>query len=347
MNAPPSEARRGPRATLRASLAPDRARFAAGAIVAATVVALVAMAAGVARILPSLLDPGVPWRAARPFVMGLLALALEIGALVGWPLGWVEIAVRSQERGEARARMALGESPAKRLLRLWPTIALLASLGALGSLAWGRDARGPGRIARALVAEGRATCLASSEPRAVAVPLVRATWLCRPGLPPILLGRGAGNASAITFAAESLDISDDLTTFTANEAQILVPASDGVRFAVHEARVTGLHPFSAPSSVPPWARALSIVTAALLSALVATGAALAGVVRARVAAWGLALVGPAVTLVVLRALEQAQIGDGRLVLVPLAALTAASFARFVAYVLGRVSWRRRAGASVE
>ena len=48
---------------IRAAFAPDRVRFGAAAIVAALVVALVASAAGVARILPTLLDPDVPARA--------------------------------------------------------------------------------------------------------------------------------------------------------------------------------------------------------------------------------------------------------------------------------------------
>ncbi|MEO7096088.1 MAG: hypothetical protein ABI175_22695, partial [Polyangiales bacterium] len=151
------------RARLRAAFAEDPARFALAAIVAALVVALVAAAAGVARILPTLLDPGVPARAARPFLAGLAALSLEVGALVGWPLGWTEAAVRSRERGEARARMALGEAPFQRLARLWPAILLLSILASAGSIVWGRDARGPGRVARALLEEGRKSCQASGD----------------------------------------------------------------------------------------------------------------------------------------------------------------------------------------
>jgi len=316
-------------------------RFAAVAIFAALVVALVAAAAGTARILPTLLDPEVPARAARPFLYGLAALSFEVGALVGWPLGWVEVAIRSRERGEARARMALGESPSARLLRLWPAIVVLGLLTAAGSVAWGRDARGPGRVARALLAEARASCAAAKEPRVVAVPLVHATWLCRPGRAPLLVGEGAGSAQSIDFAASSLDIADDLTRFSARDAQILVPSTTAIRLRLDEVRITGLHPFSAPSSVSPAARALAIVFAALFSALVATSSALLGEARVRAAAWAIALAGPAATLVALRACEQRMIGDARLALVPLAAIAATFASRAIVGVITALLRLRR------
>ena len=328
---------------LRSALAPDLSRFLAAAIVASIVVTLVAAAAGVARILPTLLDPAVPARAARPFLAGLLALSLEVGALVGWPLGWTEAAVRSRERGEARARMALGEAPWRRLMRLSPTIALLSLLAAAGSVAWGRDARGPGRVARALLEEGRRSCLGAisrGETRVIAVPLVRTAWLCRAGHEPLLVGEGAGSAAPIDFAASSLIISDDLTSFVARDAQILVPSETPLRIVVGEARILGLHPFSAPSSVPPFVRAATLVTAALLSALLSTASALRGEARVRAAAWGIALAGPSATLVVLRACEQAQIADVRLIAIPLSAVAATLLARLVARVAAELLRRR-------
>ena len=94
---------------------PEPGASIAAAMVAALVVALMAAAAGMARVLPMLLNPEVPSRAARPFLFGVLALSCEVGFLVGWPLGWAEVAVRSRERGEARARLALGESPVRRM----------------------------------------------------------------------------------------------------------------------------------------------------------------------------------------------------------------------------------------
>lgn len=316
---------------LRALTAPDRARFFLFALAASAVVALLAAAAGVARVLPILLDPEVPRRAARPFLLGVLSLSCEVGLLVGWPLGWAEAAVRSRERGEARARMALGESPLARVLSLWPAIVFLGCVVAIASIAWGRDARAPGRVARALVEEARVACAAKTSPDVAAVPLVRATWLCRPGRAPLLLGEGAGSAHAIDFVASSLGIADDLTAIDARDVQVLLPTSTPVRMRVGDARVKGLAPFSAPSAVSPIARALVIVASALFSAVLAATAALGrgeGSLTAgwqRAIAWGIAIAGPATTLAVLRACERSSIADARLLLVPLSA-AAATFA---------------------
>jgi hypothetical protein len=329
---------------MRSLSARDAVSFAGAAIVAGLVVSAVAAAAGFARILPTLLDPAVPGRAARPFVAGLLALSFEIGALVGWPLGWVEAATRSRERGEARARMSLGEGPWRRIARMTPAIVVLALLGTTGSLAWGRDARSPGRVARALIEEVRLACVHAADTgrtTAIAVPLVHATWMCRPGHAPLLLGEGAGNASAIDFVASSLDVSDDLSSISARDAQILVPSSTPTRLRVGEARVVGLVPFSAPSSVPPLARAAAIVVAALLSAAIATVSALRGEVPVRAGAWAIALAGPSATLAVLRACEQAHVGDARLVVIPLAAAASTLFARIAARAILEVLRRRR------
>lgn len=325
---------------LRGALAPDPARFLAAAVVASVVVAFVAAAAGLARVLPILLDPEVPRRAARPFLVGLLALAVEIGALVGWSLGFVEAALRSVERGEARARMALGESPRRRLARLWPALIALSLATAVGSLAWGRDARAPGRVARALVEEARVACEAATRPRVVDVPLVRASWLCRPGRPPVLLGEGTGGS--LDFLAGSFHVADDLSAVTLKDAQVLLATQTPTRLRLGEARVIHLVPFSAPSSIPPLSRASAMVLAALASALLATASALRSESPHRAIAWAVAIAGPAATLVALRACERAEIADARLVVVPLAAVASALLARACVLVGRRVFARRRA-----
>lgn len=316
---------------VRAAVAPDLARFAFAAIVAALVVAVVAALAFASSVLPALLDPDVPARVARPILGGVLALALEVGAVLGWPLGWVEACIRSRERGEARARMALGESPARRIVRLWPTIVLLALLAAAGSVAWGRDARAPGRLARGLVEAADARCreaIARGETRVVVVPVVHVSFLCAPGGAglPWLVGQGAGGAQSVDFAARALSIADDLASFEAEQAQLLIPASIPTRVTVARARVTGLTPFSSPSSVPPWLRAAALVLAAMGSAIVSMRVALTATTQARAALWSLALVGPAVALAALRACEQARLADARLLLVPAAAVLAAVIA---------------------
>ncbi|MBI2393114.1 MAG: hypothetical protein HYV09_26250 [Deltaproteobacteria bacterium] len=328
------------RRALRGALAPDPARFLAAAIVASAVVAFVAAAAGLARVLPILLDPEVPRRAARPFLVGLLALSVEIGALVGWPLGFVEAAIRSVERGEARARMALGEGPGRRVARLWPALIALSVAMAVGSLAWGRDARAPGRVARALVEEARVACEAEGQPRVVDVPLVRASWLCRPGRPPLLLGEGTGGS--LDFLAGSFHVADDLSAVTLKDAQVLLATETPTRLRLGEARVIHLVPFSAPSSVPPVSRASAMVVAALVSAVLAVISALRSESPHRAIAWAVSIAGPAATLATLRACERAEISDARLVSVPLAAVAATLLARAAVLVARRAVARRRA-----
>lgn len=313
------------RRTLRAALAPDAARFLAAAIVATSVVTFVAAAAGLARVLPILLDPEVPRRAARPFLIGLLALSLEVGALVGVPLGFVEAALRSVERGEARARMALGEPPWMRLARAWPAFSLLAIATAFGSLAWGRDARAPGSVARALVEEARRECLTATTPRVVDVPLVRASWLCRPARAPVLLGEGTGGS--LDFLAGGFHVADDLSSVTLTDAEVLLATSTPTRLRIHEVRVRHLVPFSAPSSVPPPLRALVIVLSMLASAWFAALSALRSEGGHRAISWAVAIAGPAATLALLRACERAELGDARLLVVPIAAMAASLAAR--------------------
>jgi hypothetical protein len=311
-------------------------------MVSALVVALIAAAAGIARVLPMLLDPEVPSRAARPFLFGVLALSCEVGFLVGWPLGWAEVAVRSRERGEARARLALGESPMRRILGLWPAIALLALVTALSSASWGADARAPGRVARALIAEARKACLSKTAPEVVDVPLVRAAWLCRPGKTPLLAAEGAGSAATIDFVASDLDIADDLGSLSARDVQVLLPPPSSVRMRYLEARVRGLAPFSAPSSVKPLVRALLIVGAAIACAMLAAAASLRRTAGHRAIDWMLALAGPAATLATLRTCERGQISDARLLAVPLAAVAATLAAELAVAAIARWRYARQA-----
>ncbi|MGZ3477955.1 MAG: hypothetical protein ACXVCJ_25880, partial [Polyangiales bacterium] len=259
------------------------------------------------------------------------------GFLVGWPLGWAEVAVRSRERGEARARLALGESPLRRVVGLWPAIALLGLVTALGSASWGRDARAPGRVARALIAEAREACVKKTAPEVVDVPLVRASFLCRPGKAPLLAAEGAGNAAAIDFLASDLDIADDLGSLSARDVQVLLPPPSSVRMHFLEARVRGLAPFSAPSSVKPLVRAALIVGAATLCAMLVAAAALRRTAGHRAVDWMIALAGPSATLAALRACERGGIADARLLVVPLAAAFATVAAELAVAAIAR--WR--------
>src|SRR5262249_35306720 len=113
-------------------------------------VALVSLAAAAVRVGPWLLEPDVPWRVAAPVARGLTFVALEVALLVGWPVGWVLAAQRFSERGEARVLLLLGERPAVTVLRLATQACVLSAC--LVAISWlgGRDAREPGRVARAL-----------------------------------------------------------------------------------------------------------------------------------------------------------------------------------------------------
>lgn len=300
---------------MRSLFARDPLRFGLAAVLAASAVTFAAFAAGVSRILPLLLDRDVPLRAAVPLVLGLLALASEVGFLVGWPVGWAEAALRSRERGEARARRALGESPVRRVVRLWPTMLVLVSCAFLASVAWGRDARAPGRVARLLLAEARLSCLAAKSASVQHVPMVRAAWLCRPGHAPLLVGEAAGG---MDYAARDLWIADDLRSIEADDTQILAPSA--VRIVAGHTKVQGLAPYTAPSSVPATHRGLALAAAGLLSAVLATWAAIARPRGPRATTWALAAAGPAAALLALRACERLSLVGARLALVPAAAL---------------------------
>jgi hypothetical protein len=109
-----------------------------------------------------------------------------------------------------------------------------------------------------------------------------------------------------------------------------------------EARVRGLAPFSAPSSVRPIVRALVIVLSAIACSMLAAAASLRRASGHRAVDWILALAGPSATLTALRACERAQIGDARLALVPLAAVGATLAAELAVAALARFRYAREA-----
>ncbi|MBX7197239.1 MAG: hypothetical protein K1X94_34635, partial [Sandaracinaceae bacterium] len=171
--------------------------------------------------------------------------------------------------------------------------------------------------------------------RVVDVPLVRASWLCRPAKMPVLLGEGTGGS--LDFLASRFEVADDLSSVLITDADVLLATSTPTHLHVDRVVVRHLVPFSAPSSVPPWLRAVVIVSSMLVSAWVAALSALRREGRHRAIAWALALAGPATALTVLRAFERAEVGDARLLLVPLAALAAALLARGMWVGVGRLA----------
>ncbi|HEY1960403.1 MAG TPA: hypothetical protein VGH28_32555 [Polyangiaceae bacterium] len=269
------------------------------------------------RVLPWVLDPDVPARAALPFARGVAELAIEAAVMVGWPIGWALAAQRFAERGEARAMMLLGESPAKTALAqwriAWPLAGVLALASALGAL----DASAPGRMAQDLVSQARAACAAATTPRTYSVPFVDATWLCHPGSPPILYGSGPGALRSVAFSAKSATIAGDMRRIDLDDARF---SSASMNANVHANHVVlhGMSPFTHASNVPPIERAIIAVLAAAIAAAAAVWACVTGRARGQLVAIAIAAAGPLAALGLMRALERAEAPAAWFLLTPIA-----------------------------
>jgi len=264
--------------------------------------AVAALSAGIIRLLPWLLDPNVPARVALPFARGIAELAVEAAVLVGWPLGWALAAHRFAERGEARAMMLLGESPARMAFAQWKHAAPLAAILALASATGAMDASAPGRMAQDLLTQGRAACAAARTPSTYAVPFVDATWLCTPGRAPRLYGSGPGALHAVAFTASDARIAGDMRRIELDDARFSLSFAN-----VHATTVAlhGMSPWTHASNVPPLARALVVLLAAMLGALAAIHVCVTRVARGTFAAVVIGVSGSLGALGLMRALERA------------------------------------------
>jgi hypothetical protein len=304
----------------------SREAFRFGVLSAFALFACAVLAAFV-RLFPWLLEPNLPWRVTWPFARSLLVLAAEAAVVLGWPLGWALAAARLVDRGEARVLATLGESPWSTTLRLRVQgLAFALVLGAL-SLLGGRDANAPGLVVQELLDEGKTACALASTREAHVVPLVKASWLCSPGLPPRLVGKPPGLASALTFTAGGVHVSPDLARFELDDARLLTPpVKDGMAVALHVRTLVlrGLPPFAFTSSLPAWLRALVLALAAWGSAKVAVAAILAfgPTRRLTVRAASLGVAGPLLALFVLRQIEARAPSLWAYGLVPVLAFTA-------------------------
>ena len=266
-----------------------------------------AVAAGV-RVFPWALEPSLPWRVVVPFAKSLVVLAAEASIVVGWPLGWALHAARLVRRGEARVLATLGEAPLRSVLRLRvQALGLAVVLFAL-SLLGGRDASAPGYVVQDLLDEGKAACARATTRETHVIPLVKASWLCAPGLPPRLVGRPPVLGSGLSFTATGARVSPDLSRFELDEARLLTPpVADGAAVALHVRTLTlrGLPPFAFASGLPPWMRALMLCLATSLAAHVAFASVLGlgSPRRLTVYASALGVVGPLVSLFAMRTAE--------------------------------------------
>jgi hypothetical protein len=247
-------------------LARHVARACAGSVL---VVLVLAVGASAVRLLPWVMSPEVPLAVAAPFAEALAALACETALMVGLPIGAGLAAAKFVERGESRALMALGASPASLVLRASPPVLCLAVLGGALGASWNVDASKPGRMARDLVSRGRESCDRARGPAAFQVPLVGVTWLCFPAERPRVAGPLPGLGERGYFSALSLIPSEDLRSFDLSDLRVVARGNDGrerLRLHVESARVSGLVPWGRPAQLPTrWRSVLAAVTASLLS----------------------------------------------------------------------------------
>jgi hypothetical protein len=260
------------------------------------------------------LDPSIDRRALAPFAKSLFAVACEAALVIGWPVGWALATQRLVERGEARVLAALGERPSRTVARLVPQGIVLGAILVTTSLVLAREAAAPGRVIRALLAQGRTTCASATAPTTKGVPFVSVTWLCAGRASqgadpergaPRLVGRAP--VSGVVFTAEDASVSDDLRRIELARARIGLPISPDstVRLRTRELVLRGLAPWARASALPPFLRAAIVTSAAFGSAWAAAIAILRGRRRrvSGVAAAAIGAAGPLAALALLRALE--------------------------------------------
>ncbi len=243
--------------------------------VACTLVLLLALCAGLIRILPWLFAEDVPIDVIVPFAKALLSVSIETALLVGLPTGFAVGAASFVERGEALALLSLGASPLRLLTRVLPLLVLLGGIAFVSGIAWDPATDEPGRFARALIEQGRESCSTANKPRSVQVPMVNLTWLCFPGRTPRIAGALPRSNGAAWFSAKTLRPSADLRRFDATDFELLsrkVRGRPEVRVRVLRAEISGLPSWGRPATLSMRLRSLLLaVTSTGLSGLVAFG----------------------------------------------------------------------------
>jgi hypothetical protein len=236
-------------------------------------VMLLAMAAGLVRLLPWLVAPSVPLSVSGPFARALCAVALETSVLLGIPVGFALGAAVFVERGEARALLTLGASPWRLVVGALPHALVLAALALLALRVGDLDAQVPGRVAAALIVEGRRSCQGAREARSAVVPVVGVTWLCFPGRSPRVVGTVPRLGDRVWFSASELRPSPDLTEFAFQDLRIVTRRGQpgpNLRLEASRALVSGLPPWGRPAKLPgavrgPMVAGFSVALALLLA----------------------------------------------------------------------------------
>lgn len=318
-------------AALYRVLALPAARLAAAC--AAGVVAL-CLFAGAVRILPLVLGPGLPLRAALPLARAALGVSLETALFVAPSLAWALASAALVDRGEARALFSVGARPLHVVASAWPSLFLLAIAAALASGAWGASAAAPGRLARELVAEVRSACGASiasggGAPRPVAydVPSLGLSWVCFSGDEPRIVGPAPFGDGGAVLSATGVHLSDDLRAVDLDDLSLSVAPSNrgalsGAHLRVGRATIRGIPPLGRASNLTVARRAALFTFSSALFASLAAWVVLALSIKSRVLAGAIGLVGPASALMLFSTLEREANGPLPYLAVPLAGLIA-------------------------
>lgn len=269
-------------------------------------VCVLACGAGLVRLLPWLSSPEVPLTVVMPFARALGAVAIETALIIGLPIGFGLAAAVLTDRGELRAMSALGASPLDVVRSGWWVAASIVVVAAAAMLAVDPGANVPGRLATALIEQGRRSCAKAKTPRIARVPMTGLTWLCSPGREPIVAGPVPGARGRLWWAAHNVSASDDLSRMTLERLELFslprgkVPS---VRARVARARFSGMAAWGRPSGLPAALRAAVVsLTALVLAASTALGLFHSGV-RSRAVAVSIGSVAAALSLWLLHRLD--------------------------------------------
>jgi hypothetical protein len=284
---------------------------------AAVAILGVAVLAGAVRVLPWIVAPHVPLAVAFPFARALFAVGMETTLLAAPPIGWAFAAAVLVERGEARALFATGASPAGVVRTTVVAAVVFAALTAAASLSWGREAAAPGRLARALVAESKASCSGGGDGAAF-IPFVGLTWLCFPDAEPRLAGQLPAGGGA--FSARDLAISDDLRSLEFSDLRLLLGDKGSIVVRARNAEIRGLAPWGRGSNLAAPARALLLAITGPALALLGATIVLARSIAHRLRSLLVGAAGPTGALVALSRLEQGEHAPWTYLAVPAAGL---------------------------
>jgi len=196
--------------------------FTLGLIGAGGVVALVGVVRLAHQFPAAASSPGL----LAPFLLPVVALAIEAGALVALSIALLRVLV------EAPAAGALGRARATASL-----LVLVAASAAIAQLV-PRGTERPGAFANELVQSARSSCGESGN---VAVPLLGLSVSCTP--PQRIEGPMPG-ARAVQLSMRNLTFSDDLRQVAIGALELSAKGSLRVRLRAGSARVSGLAPWS-------------------------------------------------------------------------------------------------------